>query len=135
MTFRTTFRTALILLLAGACTGITARDEVLLPAMSLGWSTTIAVQIEHDVSDRLGLGAIDAAQAQAILNESDAMQAALDSGDHTQVIGVNWGMLRLSALGGVQHRRDADEIGWGTAISIVETVDQFNARWVQLLAR
>ena len=130
-------RSALLLLLlsASACTGIVAREEVLMPSMSLAWSPTISTQIEHDVSDRLGLGVIDAEQAKVILDESDAMLAALQSGERGRVIEVDWSMLRMSGLAGIQHRLDAEEIGPITAGSFIETVFQFNESWVLLLSR
>ena len=100
-----------------------------MPAMALGWNGTISAQVAWQAAHG------DPLDAAALLEGSEAMRSALESGDRSQVIGVDWTLLFFGAVAGIEGRQLADEIGPGVAASLRETVDRFNQSYVQLLAR
>lgn len=126
---------ALVALVLASCAGIEARERALMPVMSRAWSVVIAQHVEAGVVASLAAGAMTADEASRTRAESAAMKQALDSGDRLQVINVNWDMLRAAALDGVRSRIDSAEIGPGVGMSLVETIDKFDEKHDQLLAR
>lgn len=113
------------LLLTLACAGVSARENVLMPAMSKAFATVVAPAVDRGATEA-GVDLGDAVQV---------FQDALDSGDREQVRVLDWSGLRALALSGIQARVDAGEIGPGVARSLLETVNQFDARHSQLLLR
>jgi hypothetical protein len=128
-------RAVALLLLVAACSGIHAREQVLMPAMSMAYTTTIQPQVTRGIENQRDSGLIDVMTARAMFDLSDNMAKALDSGDRTSLIGVDWATLRQLATSGIQHRLEREEVGAGVALSLLETLNQFSQRYAQLLAR
>lgn len=135
MKTRSPLALAMISLVLVACTGIKAREHVLMPAMSKAWSVVIARHVEVGVAHRLDAGAINVDQAEATRRESVLMQDVLDSGDRTRVITVDWPGLRRAAKDGIARRIDTGEIGPGVGMTFVETIERFDEDMTKLLAR
>ena len=126
-------KTALLLaLMLPACLGIYSREGELMPALSLLWSTEIAVQVKDAINhDALPPG-VTAEQAAA---SSKAMQDALDSGDRERVAAVDWVTLKAVALAGVDAAVAAGTVDPDNAPSLRESVNQFEKKRLILLNR
>lgn len=123
--------TFLALAVSSACTGVQARENVLMPAMSRAYTTVIEKHVDRGIAE----AELDATAAQSLQDLQAGLIAALDSGDRHEVDGSAWATLRPFALAGIDARVQAGEIGPGVADSIRETVTQFDQRMVQLLLR
>lgn len=112
--------TMLTAVIATSCAGTKARENVLMPAMALAWSTVIAPHAERGGADVVQL---------------DNVQVLLDSGDRdaAAAIAAAWLSLREDALRGIDLRLAVGEIGPNGANVFRETVRQFTARVAQLL--
>lgn len=117
--------------IVGACAGTRARETVLMPAMAAAWSQMLAKHVEAAAA----AGVVENVEPKTLREKSAAMQTALDSGDRYAVSADDWNLLRPAALAGVQVRVNANEIGPGVGLEIVETVRQFDQRMTQLKAR
>lgn len=123
-------------LLAVACAGVRARETALMPVMAKAWSTVVAGAVESGVV----AGKLPAEQtAEQVRAASTAMQQALDSGDRYSVRAVDWTSLRQVALDGIAARAalpaSGGGIGGGVAMSLVETVNEFDRNHTKLLLR
>ena len=113
---RTTRLLLPILLLAGACAGARAREDVLLPALRGEWPHVRALAVRGDAQ---------------IAPTAARMDGALAAGDRPTIAAV-WPPLEVAALAGVQVELDSAEIGDHGATIARETVHQFG-RGVALL--
>lgn len=119
-----------ILALAGivacACAGLKARENVLLPTMRQTWPS-IKLLAQR--------GAGEFAEAPRVLlvleiaEMSDLMEAPIDSNTITKLRQVDWPLLRVAADLGVSARETAAEIGPGVAVSLRERIVQFDAAY------
>lgn len=124
-----------IVLLAAACTGIVARETVLMPAMLVMWDSAIAGDVERGLQDALADLRIVPAQADAVRAEAQAMRSALASGERETVRPIAWPLLRQIALEGIAAMVAAGELTEGTAGSFRETIAVFDSNMVRLLSR
>lgn len=107
-----------------ACSGLSARQEALLPAMKLAW---------QGVSADVGRGVEESATAQRIAPEVAAAQradvekmtAALDAGSAIEVAKVAWPPLKESAEFGLAQRVSRGEISTGVSGSLTERLKNF----------
>ena len=119
----------LALMVIGGCAGTKARDEVLMPTMSLAWPG-IAVDVEYGAQEME-----DAAEAQAVRAEAIAIGEALGRGDRPALLTLDWNGVQGAALRGIQARITSGEIGHGVAQSLVERIRNFDAAWRQAVSR
>lgn len=113
-----------MLLVAAACSGLSARQEALLPAMKLAW---------QGVSADVGRGVEESATAQRITPEVAAAQrsavstmtSALEAGNVVGVASVAWPPLKESAEFGLAQRVSRGEISTGVSGSLTERLKNF----------
>jgi hypothetical protein len=114
----------LVLLVLTACAGLTARQEVLLPALQMAWpgvSESVTAGIESGrTTERL-----TDPEAAMLAGARDATSVALDSGDAAALAVVPWLPLRDEANAGIAHRIAEGEISTGVGESLKERVRQF----------
>ena len=120
------------LLLSSACAGLTAREEVLMPAMKISWQA-ISKNVEQGIEAALATADITAVEAAGIRSEIIAMDSALASGDPLRVADVNWHRLRRIAEQGIEARRQANEIGYTVAKILKDRLQKFHEAYVALL--
>lgn len=123
------------LLLLAACTGITARETLLMPTMLTLWDSAISHDVAIGIDDALANGGLTEAQAAIWREEAVSMAGALASGDRTAAAEIDWLALRELALAGIQARVTDGELGEGVAESFRETVDVFDENWQILSGR
>ena len=128
--------TLLPILLMSACAGVTARNEVLLPAMYAAYTdgepyngSGIYFDIRRGISAKTR-SALDQRELRLL---ADDMGDALKKGDVARVVRIDWSRLRALALIGIGARVAAGEIGEGVALSYVERVTLFSASFKLLL--
>jgi len=122
---------ALVLILS-ACVGTAARENVLLPALSVTWSVIVAPAI----TDGLAASDLPAEAVELRLAAVERVQLLLDSGDAAKaltIVGI-WPVLEPLALAGIEARLADGDIGPGVAASLRETVRLFGVRLAQLVA-
>ncbi len=119
-------------LLASSCAGLTAREEILMPAMKVAW-IAISKNVEQGIEYGLFSSEIDASEAAGIRSEIIAMDRALASGDPLRVADVNWHRLRRIAAQGIDWRRQQREIGYGVAYILNQRLGKFHEAYVALL--
>ena len=124
-----------VAMLAAACAGIAARENVLMPALAVAWTDVVHGLVTLGIDANLQAGTIDPDQVITVMGDASRMGAALESGDRTQLIGIGWPALHGMALDGIRERLSREEISTGVAMSFAETVSQFDQRMLQLLAR
>lgn len=118
----------LALALLGSCAGIKARDEVLLPAMSVAFQG-----IAQDVlRGAQYLPEADRLRAEA---EVEQIRVALETGDRRALTLLDWTWLHGIALDGIGLRIMAHDIGPGVAASLIERLAMFSASWEIAVAR
>lgn len=93
-----------------ACAGITARQDVLLPAISGAWPAVRAEAVLGDPKVEPSAAAAD---------------AALASGDKTKIAAVGWSALQMAAQAGVAAKVTAGTVSAGVAESLRERQRQF----------
>lgn len=118
------------LLLVSSCTGITARNEALLPAMNLVW-----VRVLPQVEAGIAISEVDASIKASYQGQADAMTQALASGKRQDLISIDWYLLRSLAEGHIRKRISDGEIGPGVAASLVERLDRFQEALVLVNSR
>lgn len=115
---------ALGLLALGACTGLSARQEALLPALRLAWpgvETDVRSGIEESaLSNRLPPPAIEV-QRSALARLGQALAA----GDPPTLATVDWTALSDSANHGLNQRVARGEISLGVSGSLRERLRNF----------
>ena len=121
---------ALALMATNACTGISAREEVLMPAMALTWPNIVSSSIEP------GLSRIeDNNEVARLRGEVTAMEEALASGDRSRVFLVDWASLQQVAFEGIVFRFSQGELQLLAVDSLNERIANFNDSYLKLLAR
>lgn len=95
-----------------ACAGITARQDVLLPAIKGAWPQVRAEAV---------LGGPSA----TIEPVAAAADAALATGDKAQIAAVRWSVLQAAAQAGVATKVTSGEVSAGVAESLRERQRQF----------
>lgn len=123
-----------VLLLLASCSGLTARQEALLPAMRLAWPG-VSADIDRGVSDGVTTGRLTAEQASALLAARDAFTAALDSGDTMALASISWVPLQAEAVAGIMARVTLGEASTGVAQSLTERLRNFSESLFLLLER
>lgn len=119
-----TYLTIGALLIATACAGIRARENVLMPAMAQAFATVIRPNAEA------------AAEPPAV--ELDRAREILDSGDRTlapELLGLWTESILPAFVEGINARFEAGEIGPGVARSLMETTRQFELNLMRLASR
>lgn len=112
---------AAILLVAAACSGVTAREEVLMRDMELAWP---------NVAENVKRGSAE--DQTAVLS---AVSLALQSRDRYELAKVPvMSLLDLASIG-VQKRVEAKEIGPGVAASLLERIRNFREAYLLAVSR
>lgn len=115
---------ALLLLVAAACSGLSARQEALLPAMMLAW-TGVEADVSRGVEESLTAARLDAAAAEAQRLAVSSMTTALQAGNAAGVAKIAWTPLAESAEFGLTQRIDRGELSTGVAGSLRERLKNF----------
>lgn len=89
-----------LLLLLSACAGVTAREQVLMRAMEMSWTTSIAANVERG-----------AKYNGEVLLESTRMGLALKNRDRGALREIDWHTLMIRALVGISFKEEEQEIG------------------------
>lgn len=108
--------TLVLIIAAFACTGIAAREDVLIPAM--------AETFENVVADYEG-------------PRVDSLRDALATGDRAElfVVGQQWDELRVILQDRVVERVRDGEISPGVGQSLLERINLFDEAWRTVLSR
>ena len=122
----------IIMLLVASCAGLSAREEILMPAMKIAW-IAISKNVEQGIEAALSTEDIDMNEAAGIRSEIIAMDSALASGNPMRVADVNWHRLRRIAEQGIEARRLEGEIGYGVARLLKSRLQKFHEAYVALL--
>lgn len=119
-------------LLFSSCAGMTARQEILMPAMKVAW-IAISKNVEQGIEAALSTADIDDVEAAGIRSEIIAMDSALASGDPLRVADVNWHRLKRIAEQGIASRSSSGVIGWTVARILLDRLNKFHEAYVALL--
>lgn len=125
---------SMMLLVVAACSGLTARQESLLPAMRLAWQGA-SVDVTRGIEESLNAARLDAATAAAQRSAAAALTTALDTGNPVAVARVAWSPLKDSAEFGLVKRIDRGEISTGVAASLRERLKNFGESLAVFLER
>ena len=119
-----------VLMLSAACAGVKARENVLMPAMSMAWTVVVTPLVERSLAADPPSDAETAAIRDGLLKVRDL----LDSGDVDKASAIQevWRIVWPMAIAGVRARIDAGEIGVNGGAILMETLRQFNDRLKQL---
>lgn len=105
------------LLLLFSCIGSGARETVTLPAMQQAWSGIRAQAVRTINAD-----SVTAQQNMLIVAAADD---AMQTGQVTKILAVDWPTIYIAAETDIQRRLDAAEIGNGLAESLREELRLF----------
>ena len=119
-------------LLFSSCAGMTARQEILIPAMRVSW-IAISKNVEQGIDAALSTADITPVEAAGFRSEIIAMDSALASREIMRIVDVNWHRLRRLAAQGIEARRARGEIGWGVAKILNDRLAKFNEAYSALL--
>jgi hypothetical protein len=112
-----TFAASVLAILLTACSGVTARREVLLPAIRTAWGS-VRIGVEREVAaQHHPTGAAELAKA----------DEALAAGVAARVMAVDWLLLEQLADADIERRTAAGEVSAGVAVSLRERITQLNA--------
>ena len=125
---------AALLLLFAACSGMTARQQVLLPALRAAWSDMLD-DVNAGIESHLMAGTIVQAAADGLRNARDEMTAALASGDPDLIRSKPWPALKAEALSGIDAELASHAIGPDVAPSLRMRVTRFDAGLAKYLDR
>ena len=126
---------SLFVLLLTACSGITARQEALLPAMRLAWAN-VAEDVQLGIASGLATARLTQPQAAQLVERKALMTDGLASGDPLMVDNAMWSaMLKPEALEGIETRKARGEVSEGVAVSLRERVAQFDDSVIKFLER
>jgi len=118
------------LLVLAACAGVTARNEVLLPAMEVAW-VGVKADVEYGIDILVLQGDIEMANdARSALAEFDDV---FMTGDRERLPATQWPALADLAAQGIQMRVVIGEIGPGVAESKMERLRMFHDALVEVL--
>jgi len=112
------------LLIATACAGIKARENVLMPAMLQAFATVIQPTAER--------------AAEVPVEELARVREILETQDRTlapELLGLWTESVLPAFIDGLNVRLEAGEIGPGVARSLIETTRQFELNLMRLAAR
>ena len=111
----------MMMLVAVACTGVTAREEVLMRDMALVWPN-VAADVQRGSTEDVS------AQIQLVTN-------ALQTADRYELARTPvMSLLDLASIG-IQKRVESKEIGAGVAKSLLERVRNFRESFLLTVAR
>lgn len=113
-----------VTLTMAACSGLSARQEALLPAMKLAWQG-VSTDVSNGVNESLTATRITAEVAAAQRADVSKMTAALDAGSAIEVAKVAWPPLKESAEFGLAQRVSRGEISTGVSGSLTERLKNF----------
>lgn len=125
---------AILLAVAVACTGLTARQKSLLPAMKLAWPG-VSTDVKNGIQASLDAHRIDGPTAAAQTADTDHLGAAVDAGDPIAMSGIAWKPLADAAAFGVDARVAKGEISTGVTGSLKERVKNFGDSLAVFLER
>lgn len=114
---------ALTLALA-ACSGLTARQEALLPAMKLAWAG-VEADLSRGIEESLLAQRIEPTAADAQRQAVVRLGGGLAAGNPATVASVAWAPLAESARFGFDQRVSRNEISTGVAGSLSERIRLF----------
>jgi O-acetyl-ADP-ribose deacetylase (regulator of RNase III) len=125
---------ALVALTMAACSGLSAREHALLPAMRLAWQG-VSADVSRGVEESALASRIEPNAAVAQREAVGKMTSALASGSPVAVAAVSWAPLAESAEFGLQRRVALGEISTGVAGSLRERVRNFGDSLSKFLER
>lgn len=123
-----------LMIALAACSGLSARQEALLPAMQLAWQG-----VEPDV--RAGIDESELAQrvtptaAAALRADAGKLGEGIASGNPATIAAVAWAPLAESANFGLDKRVERNEISTGVAGSLRERLRNFGEGLTVFLER
>lgn len=122
---------ALSAVLLSSCAGLAARQDMLMPLLSVAWAGVVVPEI-HAAELYVDGSDVDRAAIDGLVSE---VQLILDTGvvDEAGALHRLWGVLGPLARAGVQARIDSGEIGPGVGASLLMTIELFGVRLDQLL--
>lgn len=119
-----------LLLVLGACMGVGVRDRALPPGMSVAF-----VSVRTDVAAGVAAAKPSAAELETITADLATIEAAVNGGDRSTLIGVGWARLAVLAETGVLARAQRGEIGPGVAQSRLERIRLFGESMAAAVSR
>jgi hypothetical protein len=115
---------ALAALALAACSGLTARQEALLPAMRLAWQG-VSADVSRGIEESALAQRIEPTAADAQRAAVTKLGEALASGSPVAVASVAWAPLAESGEFGLQRRVALGELSTGVAGSLRERLRNF----------
>ncbi len=110
------------LFLFAACSGITARQRVLLPAMQMAWPS-IRAEVDGGIADGEAKQRLTTEQGDGLRAAAAQASNAIETG--AGVAAVPWPALRVEAEAGVAARVAGGAVSPGVAASLLERQAQF----------
>lgn len=133
MLLRMKFLTTIVAIVAlSSCAGLSARQEILMPAMQIAW-VNVAKDCERGIQFALDSSDITPVQAAVLRSEIIAMDSALAARDILRVADVNWHRLNQLARSGIGIRYDNDLIGYNVKAILLKRLDKFHEAYIALV--
>lgn len=117
------------LLAVGACTGISARDDVLIPALHATYVELMAPMVDD------ALGRLAPEDRLLLAEAASGLLTALATGDRGAVSLEQWDLVRGALDARIRERVSAGDIGPGVGISLLQAVVLFDRQLRLLVAR
>jgi hypothetical protein len=126
---------ALACVLLASCVGNRARNDALLPAVSMAWPE-VRVDFDRGVADGINDGDLTEMAAIGLRSEADLLTSALESGDRFKLYNVLYTTeIQPWASRGISAALEAGEIGPNGAMLLTERLSNFTAAILVLQER
>ncbi len=123
----------LLALLFSSCAGVTAREEVLTPAMSLVYDAAIQPAVVEGIQSKLDSGELNEGAAATLVVSAEAVGAALRGGNLDALRALPWHTLRLFAEFAIDERVRRGDIGPGVGALLKQRLAKFHEAYVEVL--
>jgi hypothetical protein len=136
-TLRTFLLPSLLVFLAScshSCSGITARQEALLPALRTAW-VNVKLDVERGIDSGRTTDRLDESQGALLRTQLANFDAAVTEGIPAKIAAAPWAPLRAEAEEGITYRVNQGQIGTGVASSLRERLRNFTEAVNKFLAR
>lgn len=117
-----------------ACAGLTARQEILLPAMRIAWEG-VSADVQRGIDAATTANEITVDKAHVLTLEKEKMAESLNSGDAFLMSAVDWSELVVMANRGIRDRVEKGEISPVVSPSLEERVKNFTAARLDFTSR
>lgn len=125
---------SLVFLIIAACAGMTARQEILLPAMRVAWEG-VSADIQRGIDAASAANEITVEKAHVLTSEKTKMAESLNNGDAFSMSAVAWNDLVLMANRGIRDRVEKGEMSPAVSPSLEERVRNFTAARLEFTSR